>query len=389
MSRVVVILRDDYLRRDGKASVLLQIYLNRKRIVLPTGIKAEPENWNGEKSRVKGNTKDAKDKNMIINVCVARVNDIVVRYRLQNKILTADLLRNEYKNPSVFLDFLEFCDKELKHKKGMAASATIKSHRSAIEKLRAYKKPLMFSEIGYTFMEGFYRHMKVKLHNNENTVAKTFTIIKAYLNIAVRKKIIEENPFPDQLKMKKKVPERNYLSPDELSRLIKAYRSNHLQENLQKVLRYFLFSCFTGLRISDVKEINFKNIADDALIYTPVKTRSHGKLVRVPLTNFARELIGKEFEDKGVPVFHTYQDQVTNRYLKTIMDMVGIKKKITFHSARHTFATIYLRHSKNIVGLKELMGHSNIAQTMVYAHIIYDDLIRDMEVFENLSGQNY
>lgn len=386
MSRVIVRLRSDFKKKNGEAAVLLHIHLRNKKVVLPTGISVHPDKWSSENIRIKGSSKEVKDDNLVINNCIARVNDIIVRYRLQNKELTPSLLKTEYKNPAVFLDFFEFCAKEISFKKGVAAGATIKAHSSAIEKLKNYRNPLMFSEINYDLITGFYRHMKTVLKNNDNTASKSLTVIKSYLNLAVKKKILSENPFPGDLQTRKASINRVYLLPEEFQKLVMLYRKRRFSFNLHRVLRYFLFSCCTGLRISDIKAIKWRNISRDILIYSPVKTMSRGKIVRIPLVKFAMELMGPESQDKNERIFDAYSDQVTNRYLKEIAGQAGIKKKITSHTGRHTFATLYLRHSKNLAGLKELMGHTDIAQTMVYAHIIYEDIQKDMGVFDQLAG---
>lgn len=355
MSRVIVYLRKGILNKEGKSPIQLHVHLKGKKIPLSTGVYVNPNDWSKDKSVMQGSSKEAKDNNLIIKNCVSRVNDIFVRYKLQNKDITPDLLKIEYSKPSIFIDFYQFWERELELRKGENEPATIKAHRSALTKMKDYRKSLMFSEINEEFIRGFYNHMIIKLKNKNSTAAKTLTILKAYLRLAVRKKLLTESPFPEGMRIKKGVADRVYLTPDEFKTLVGTYRSNHLPENLQKTLRYFLFSCCTGLRISDVKAITWKNISEDVLIYSPAKTRNHGKIVRVPLIQFARELAGEKREGRNEVVFETYADQVNNRYLKNIADLTGIDKKITSHTGRHTFATIYLRHSNNLVGLKELL----------------------------------
>ena len=112
-------------------------------------------------------------------------------------------------------------------------------------------------------------------------------------------------------------------------------------------------------------------IINNILIFEPQKTKNTtGKTIKVPLTDFARKLIqdAGRFRVSG-NIFDTYSDQKTNVYLKDIAILCGIKKNITFHIARHTFATLFLEETDDLATLQQLLGHSSIMQTMVYAHV--------------------
>lgn len=376
---------NNYIQRDGTATIYIIVRTAGKKIKLPTGISCKPADWDPETATVKGQSKKARDANLVIESCRARVNEIMVRYRLQHKKLSPSLVKSEYSNPAVFLDFYEFCKLEIKMKEGVAEASTIRAHQSAVNKLKEFREPLMFSEITPDLINEFYRFLKKTKKNNNNTAAKSIKILHSYLNIAVRKKIIPESPSQGY-RMKRNSIERVYLFPEEFQKLANHYKKRSFPPNLHKALRYFLFSCCTGLRISDVKAITTENIAGDVLVYTPVKTKGLAKMVRVPLKSFTMDLLKPLPPDPRIPLFDTYADGVTNRYLKNIADLAGIDKKITTHTGRHTFATLYLKETKNLTGLKELLGHTNVAQTMVYAHVIYEDVAREMEFFDRLTG---
>lgn len=102
----------------------------------------------------------------------------------------------------------------------------------------------------------------------------------------------------------------------------------------------------------------------------------------MPLTKPALRLIkdANPLRSHGV-IFSCYCDQVTNRLLKKITDSVSIYKKVTTHSARHTFATLFLSKTKNLAALQKLLGHTNISETMTYAHILTEDIKDEMDVF--------
>lgn len=155
------------------------------------------------------------------------------------------------------------------------------------------------------------------------------------------------------------------------------FNSNH-----REILKTFLFSCFTGLRFSDIENLQFDHIYDDMLIMKPQKTKFIDKTVKIPLCQPAKDLI--DYSKKTRKVFHVFSAQYVNRELKQIMDAVNIRKRITFHCARHTFATMYLRKTNDLAGLQKMLGHSNISETMVYAHALDDDIKINIKSLDNV-----
>jgi site-specific recombinase XerD len=382
MASVNVWINDKYKKKDGSCAVYASVYLHRRHVKFNTGVSVNPENWNNEKRRIKGGGKKAKDHNLIIDKCVARINEVFVRYRLQNKELTPELLRQEYKIPSTYIDFYDFYERKLNEQKGLLSENTIKQHRSVLKTLKEYKKQLMFSEITKQFLEGYIKFMKNKQKRSSNTIKKKMSILKGYLSIAVHDDVISENPFR-YIQLKASQADRVYLDPDELDKLWKFYREKQFPDNYHKVLRHYLFSCFTGARISDVRTLTHDHVIGDKLVYKPVKQKS--KLIKVPLIDAAKRLIRDEGEHRiRGHLFECYSEAVTNRMLKHIADYSGIPKKITFHSARHTFATMFLRKTKNLAALQKLLGHTNISDTMIYSRVLEEDIEADMKDFGSI-----
>jgi integrase len=379
MGKLTIYLNENYTKKDGTAAVYIYTYLLKEKIWFKTGVSVDPEKWDPKKNRIKGSTKEIKDDNLIIESCKSRINDIFVRYRLQHKELTPDLLKKEYKTPSTYIDFYDFFTTQIKEQKNVLTENTIRMHESVLKKMKDFKPVLMFSEISVEFVNNYRRYLKITLKNNENTIQKNLAIIKAYLNIAIRKKVINANPF-EYISIKRITADRVFLDDAELNKFIELYKKRLLNPGLQKVLRHFLFSCFTGLRLSDLKRIQHQDIINNTLIFAPKKTKS--KIVRIPLTKPALKLIKDEnhLRSHGI-IFETFADQVMNRHLKTIYESIDFERHISFHSARHTFATIFLRKTKNLAVLQKLLGHTNITETMTYAHVLTEDLTKEMKSF--------
>ncbi|MCY1720137.1 site-specific integrase [Prolixibacteraceae bacterium Z1-6] len=381
MSSPKVFINDSYKKKDGSSAIYILVHIGGQSIKFATGVSCDPDKFDYTKCRVKGNGKKIKDDNLVIERGLALMNDIMVRYRLQNEVLTPETLKKEWKNPTRRVNFYVWMDETIKSRKGDLADSSLKQHTALKSKLEDWWPKLSFADIDHEFIEQFRRHLKVKKKNDLNTIHNNLKNLKAYLNIAVRQGVIKENPF-DRVKLKRSAPDRIFLTEEELLDLWELYHSKKMSDHYYPVLRHFLFMCFTGLRISDLKEVTFDNIQNNRLVFFPVKTKGSKKTgVKVPLNKYANELITDEGRKEGM-LFNMVSEVRMNKRLKEIATAAGIPKKISNHSGRHTFATIYLQKTKDVAGLQKLLGHSNINQTMVYVHINDDDLKLNMDTFD-------
>lgn len=364
--------------------VYLVIYVGNTEVLFRTGVKVDPEFWDSEKNHIKRGYKNRADLNLVISNCYSRLTDVLIRFRLQNRELIPTQIKDEYERPSLDYDALAFIKHEIDRREGELMNSTIRHHRAALSKLREYKNPITFAELTSEFFEDYNRYLKNHLKNLPNTRHGHIKAIRAYLNIAIRRGIIEHNPLV-RMPVRRSHSDRVFLTIEERDKLVKIYDQGKLPLNYHRVLRHFLFSCYTGLRISDLRTITMDNIVGNTLVLIPVKSKNTTmKTVKIPLTKTAKRMIHDDspFRVKG-KVFDTYSEPRMRKYLKDIIVHAGIQKDINFHSARHTFATIFLSKTKNIAALQRILGHSNINQTMIYAHIVTDDLEREMKVFDS------
>lgn len=234
--------------------------------------------------------------------------------------------------------------------------------------------------------DAYLRNVKPKLE--QNTIHKRHTIFKKFINVALDKGHKFDNPY-QKFKFHKIETQIEYLTFAELKKLINLYQSNQLTDKLQHVLRYYLFSATSGgMRFSDIDALLPRNIETDSICFVPIKTKTVKTVVcRVPLTAFGKKMLedAKLRKKAGQnTVFACYSNQKTNEYLKEIAIKAGIDKDFSFHSSRHTFATLFYAHTKDIATLARILGHSNIKQTQVYVSISDEQKINRMSDFESL-----
>ena len=383
MPSVKVYINSKYKKKDGKSAIYLIVHIDYKSLKFPTGVSVIPDekHFNFNTMRLRGNSKTVKDDNLTIEKCLANMNDIFVRYRLQQIHLTPELLKNEWKNPSRRIDFYAFFDEVIAERQKDIRKQTYKNHTSEIKKLKEFKSFITFTEFTPDFLDNYRRWLKTEKKNDINTIYTSFKVLRTYMNIAIRKGVITENPF-SLVRVNKTNPEMVFLSVEELDAMWKLYLQNKLSKKDQKVLRHFLFMCFTGVRISDFKSLTKYHVNGKLLIYYPEKTREIKKIpVKVPLSKYARQLITDENSNSD-RLFIPISEQKMNEYIKIIANEAEVFKPLTNHSARHTFATAWLEKTHDLAALQQLLGHSKITDTMKYVHVTEKMLNDQMRQFE-------
>jgi site-specific recombinase XerD len=365
-----IVIKEDHVRTDGTCAIYLQMFLNRIRKKIPLHLAVKPSDFDKIKQRVKSKVPLSRDYNLIIEKALADINTIEVNYRLSNEVLTMDKLMSEYTNPSSRIDFLKFWEIEMEHQKLTKDIATYKQQMGTLRKVKKYKESILFYELDKVFFEKMIGHFEKVEKNGVQTMFTLKKNFKKYLHIANDKGIKTALSYKD-IKTPSPISKRTFLDGEEITKLNEYYNSNFINENLKSILGQFLFSCFTGLRISDSQAITIDNIIGNVLAFTAVKT---GKFQRIQLNETALSFIGEKevFTNK-------YSEKHINEELKNIAKTCGIRKHVTFHVARHSFATNFLICGGRVEVLQKLLGHSSIRETMVYVHIV--DSIVDTQIF--------
>lgn len=370
-------------RKDGNCVVYIYVYVHGERVKINTKVAIPPDTFDEPVGKITGRTKEVKDQNMIIEQCRSRISQILVKYRLKNKEIDAVQFRSEYSNPSYDIDFLAWMEAEIRILKNQVGERRIIKYTTILNKLKEFRNPISFSEIDRFFIEDFRGWCKTKKGNDISTVSTNLNVIKVFTNRAMRKDLMEADPFID-IRIGRAKPDRTYCNEEELILLSKIYKGDPekpIKPHLVPVLRHFLFMCFTGLRISDFTDMTFDNIANGSLRLYPIKTRSKKKqMVKIPLCPQALQLIKDEGNTTG-RLFHPVTEQRMNTNIKSIAALAGIKKPLTNHSARHTFGTLFIQKTADVATLQKLLGHSRIEETMVYVHITEENLTSQMKRF--------
>ena len=383
MAKVTIKRRNESERADGRAALYAVLNIERIKIRLPLDIAVTSAEWDGASERIKGRTQEVKDKNLIISNTKAKISDILVRARLTGEKLTRDSFLALYRRPGETLNFIEYAFRHLEALNSAMQPETIRHHTAALRKLEKYEPRLQLADITPEWLRVYAAYLRDRHGNNPGTIRKNMCVIRMHYYAAMRAGKVKANPF-EVYRLPAADPSVVFLSEDELGMLVALFHSDTLPENEQDVLRFFLFMTFTGMHITDARNLQIEQITDGEIHYRRIKTHTR---VDMPLSRPAAMLVAYYSDGRfRGPLFRRLPtDQAFNRVIKRVCARAGIRKAVSAKAARHTFATLYYKKNGGDLGtLSKLLGHTSVETTMVYAHIMKDSRVAGVSAFADM-----
>ena len=364
--------------------IYVSFYVNREKVHFSTKVSCDAKQWNATKMRVSASDKNAADKNLILEKTLARINEVIVKYRLRNKVLTRAGFIKSYNRPDDFENFYAYCDDYKKQVSKRVELVTLNTHNTVLEKLKVFSPDLHFEDITLDFVADFYSHLRKKIKNNENTAYKNMSVLRKYVKAACKSGYLDVNPF-DEFHILRTKANYSYLEESELQLLLKIYKAGNLDLKLYQTLQLFLFMCFGSQHVGDARKMKIEQFSNVSFTYYREKLRNRKpEPIVVPVSKSMRtiltDIVGNR--KQGFVFDKLPADQTMNRYLKTIAELAGIKKHITHKTGRHTFATFFLSKIPDLNTLRDIMGHSDIRETLIYAHVLEQSKQRGIKCFD-------
>ncbi|OJX28723.1 MAG: hypothetical protein BGO86_15540 [Chryseobacterium sp. 36-9] len=276
---------------------------------------------------------------------------------------------------SKYSDFIQYFEMltEKRENSGINYSHWYSTKKQLINFSKTRKSKPSFAQINKQWLEDFKQYLMENV--STNTSASYFNILRHAIHEGERDKLITNDPLRDVHSPKTIDSQREFLTLEEIQELAKTPCKNELLK------RVFLFSCLTCLRISDMlklkwNEVKFSENMGWHLIYTQQKTQSNEVL---HINQQARDLLGEAGHSDDL-VFNnlSYSDR-NNRILKLWALDAGIRKNVTFHVARHTYATLQLSLGTDIYTVSKMLGHRKVSTTQIYAKVIDENKKRAVE----------
>lgn len=370
--------RKKQLNSQGKALLQVEAYLEKRKAYFSTHIYLTPEQWDNRKKLVK-NHPHAEALNYKIKEFILSLEEKELSLWRDGKTITLEVLKDEFTSKTS-KSFLGFVKEDIKS--SQTKESTKQNRMSTYYLLAKFRSHLEFKDLSPRMVYDFEKFLfdnKLKI----NTVAKHMKHLKAFVNSAINKAYLTLNDYPfRRYRIKTSATKHTFLVPEELDKLEQLELSER-HAHLSHTLDAFLFCCYTGLRYSDFISLSEKNIVmvdkKPWLIFNAIKT---GIEVKLPLTILfdgkAWKLLRK-YKGKLKDFFSIKPNSNVNKELIRIGKFAGIEKHFSFHSARHTNATLLIYKGANITTVQKLLGHRNVTTTQIYSEVMGSTIVKDLK----------
>lgn len=378
----------------GLIPIYLRVTIDGQRIEISTKRYVEAAKWSIQQGRMKGSSGDAHSINTYLDILRGKVYDYQKELVHEGKLITAETMRNKLLGTEIksrmLVPIFENHNNQIEALLNVEfATGTLERYKTSLKHTVDFLQwkfnisDIDIKKIDHAFITEYEFYLRSVRKCNNNTAVKYIKNFGKIIRICIANGWLDKSPFVNY-KSKVKEVERTFLVEEEIQAIAS---KEFATERLNQVKDIFLFSCLTGLAYIDVKKLTKNNITigieGEKWIYTnrqKTDTRSN-----IPLLPMAEEIINKYKahpqclnEGKLLPVL---SNQKMNSYLKEMADVCGINKELTFHIARHTFATtVTLTNGVPIESVSKMLGHKNLRTTQHYAKILDRKVSDDMQI---------
>ena len=392
--RVLFFLKKTKLLKNGEASVCMRITVNGTRVENNIRKSIDPALWSQAKETARGKSRRACDLNTYIEEARIKLYQIFCELEQQNRPVTAHLLQELFfgqEKPEEVRTLLGTMQEHNDQCRALVgtdyALITVRRYESCRRYLaelirqRYGKEDLPLAEVNGELVRAFAFYLKTEKGCQQNTVVRYMKCLKKITNLARANDWMAKDPFLG-IRFHEKEVVREFLTMDELQTI---YRKEFPLERLTLVRDVFIFAAFTGLAFIDVQQLAPEHIVRDnnGNLWIRKPRQKTKNMCNIPLLDIPQEILRKYADHptcrkRGI-LLPVPCNQKMNSYLKEIADICMIRKNLTTHSARHSYATsVCLANGVSLENVAKMLGHSNIKMTQHYARVLDSSILRDM-----------
>uniref|UniRef100_UPI00404AF302 site-specific integrase n=1 Tax=Flavobacterium sp. TaxID=239 RepID=UPI00404AF302 len=381
---------------DGVCPIYTRVTINSKRFEFSTNKFISPDKWSTEGAKVKGNSEDARSINNHLDIIKNQIMDAEKRLYKKEILINSENLRNELfgikERERLLIPIFTEHNRKIKELVGSEyAPGTLERYETSLKHTKDFLQwkyrvsDIDIEKIDHAFITEYEFYLRTERKCANNTAVKYIKNFHKIINICLANGWLTKDPFANY-KSKVKEVIREFLTELEIQSLME---KEFVSERLELVRDIFVFSCFSGLAYIDVKQLSKDNIVlgidgDKWINKNRQKTDTNSKIPLLPTAQYILDKYANHpvcvNEDKLLPIF---SNQKMNAYLKEIATVCGINKELTFHIARHTFATtVTLSNGVPIETVSKMLGHTNLKTTQHYAKILDKKISEDMQILK-------
>ena len=385
-------LKQQKIYTSGPKPIYMRITVNGKRAEVSAGRDCEPSVWNSHAGRGIGTKSETRALNSYLDTLQTKVMNAHQQLIGAGESITADRLRDQFigraEKAYYIVELFNDHNDQVKALIGNGFEVnTLKSYRSSFKHLKAFvqhqygKTDMDIKKLNHAFIVNYEFYLKSVCKCSGVSAAKYVKHLRKIVNSCLANKWLTDNPFINY-RSKAKAKEKEFLMSEELEAIT---TKSITIERLIQVRDIFIFCCYTGLCYGDVQKLQrhqiTKGVDGEQWIFTTRQKTDTSS--RIPLLTIAVDIVNKYADhpqcvNKNL-VLPVLSNQRMNSYLKEIADVCGITKTLTFHMARHTFATtVTLSNGVPIESVSKMLGHNSIKTTQHYAKVLDLKVSRDM-----------
>jgi site-specific recombinase XerD len=382
---------------DETVPIYVRITIANSRVELSTKKRVDLNKWNSTAQKVIGSTEEVKKINAYLKTLEQNIYEVHQQLVQEGKVVTTEevklRLTGKKENFRSLIEIFKEHNQQVKALVGQEfARGTLERYETSLKhtinflQWKYQKIDIDVNDINHEFVSSYDFYLRSVRKCANNSTVKYIKNFKKVVRICIANGWLTKDPFLNY-KPKLKEVKRDFLSQEELEAIAK---KNFTTERLNQVRDIFLFSCYTGLAYADIKKLTRTEINSgvDAQKWIFTSRQKTGSSVRIPLLPVTFPLMKKYIDhpqciNKDL-LFPVSSNQKMNAYLKEIAAVCGINKQLTYHIARHTFATtVTLSNGVPIESVSKMLGHSNIRTTQHYAKILDKKVSEDMLILRD------
>lgn len=391
--KLLFYLKKNEPKKNGNVPVMGRITIDGTPKSFSTKLDINPNNWDLKHGRVLGKSAQALSTNLKLDNIRVRINKIYDDMLKDEGFATAQKVKLSFLGVGVMddailkvfkdqnEDFERMVNKGKRSQNTYNKYKTVYNHLNEFIKERYHREDLAFRELTSDFIREFDFFLRIDKECTHNTVWVYTMPVIALADLAIKKGLIRQNPFEDyEISMEE--TDRSYLLKENVEKLMLLKPSKDKYEFVKDI---FIFSCFTGLSYIDIQKLKWSNIQSffDGHRWIISRRKKSDVASNVRLLEIPKRIIEKY---RGVTrsdyVFPVPSNATCNSHVKKMIEEAEIvtEQKVTFHTARHTFATMFLTEGVPLESLSKMMGHKNISTTQIYAKITSQKISKDMDL---------
>lgn len=391
---ILFFIRNSQLKNNGLATIMIRITIKGEQRQFSSKLEISPVAWSQKEN--KATAEPYLYINKYLTQIQDRIKELYLGLSLKMQFVSVDRLKQAYlsNGEEMWLSY-QFREqvKIFRSRNGRNISErTVDIYKLTYNRIteflkKKYKKDdILIQEINLLFLEHFYAYLRKEYNCSNNTTIKYMRRFAAVMNFAEKIGLLKINPFHlFRFQIENKLPV--CLTQEEVDIIS---NKKLVTNRLSKVRDVFIFSCYTGITFSDLCRLKLKDITSENDTYWLIIIRQKTNAIcRIPLLEEPLRILQKYHTNfpnvnNNCFVFDMNSNQKTNEYLKEIVDICGINKKVSFHVARHTFATLALDYGISLETVSKILGHTSIRTTQIYANVSNRKIQQEMKKMKRI-----